>query len=74
MGTDTNGDWDGICACGKAAMDGVKCHLGATHQGRQLMPWEISSTLAVAAVPSSTSQLLSRPLFPWSGTTETEVL
>lgn len=24
-------EWDGICACGKAAMDGVRCRLGATH-------------------------------------------
>jgi hypothetical protein len=24
-------DWDGICACGKVAMDGKKCALGATH-------------------------------------------
>jgi hypothetical protein len=27
------------CACGKAAMDGIRCSLGATH--KQRMPWEI---------------------------------
>jgi hypothetical protein len=26
-------EWDGVCACGKAAMDGKQCALGATHQG-----------------------------------------
>lgn len=27
-------EWDGVCACGKAEMDGVKCRLGATHAVR----------------------------------------
>ena len=27
-------DWSGVCACGKAAMDGIRCALGATHEHR----------------------------------------
>jgi hypothetical protein len=27
-------DWDGVCACGKAEMDGKSCALGATHKER----------------------------------------
>ncbi len=30
----------GICACGKAAMDGVRCHLGATHEPKPIPFWE----------------------------------
>ncbi len=29
---DANGDWDGICACGKKEADGITCALGATHE------------------------------------------
>lgn len=25
-------EWDGVCACGKAALDGKRCRLGATHE------------------------------------------
>lgn len=32
MGRDADGGWDGICACGKVEMDGVRCKLGATHR------------------------------------------
>lgn len=35
-----SGEWDGVCACGKAAMDGVRCKYGATHEPRKQMPWE----------------------------------
>ena len=28
----TDGEWDGICACGKEAMDGIRCRFGATHR------------------------------------------
>ena len=28
-----------ICACGREAMDGVRCKLGATHQPLLRMPW-----------------------------------
>jgi hypothetical protein len=44
MGRDTNGEWDGICACGKKEADGVRCRLGATHkpyEPRMPMPWEV---------------------------------
>lgn len=27
-----NAEWDGVCVCGKAEMDGVKCRYGATHK------------------------------------------
>lgn len=42
MGLNTDGSWDGICACGKAATDGVRCRLGATHKAPtpRSMPWE----------------------------------
>jgi hypothetical protein len=30
-----NDEWDGVCACGKAEMDGKRCALGATHQERE---------------------------------------
>ena len=26
-----DGEWDGVCACGKVEMDGKRCALGATH-------------------------------------------
>jgi hypothetical protein len=26
-------EWDGVCACGKAEMDGKRCKLGASHVG-----------------------------------------
>ena len=32
-------EWNGVCACGKAAMDGVRCKYGATHQPLLYMPW-----------------------------------
>jgi hypothetical protein len=28
-------EWNGICACGKAAHDGIRCRLGAMHQPRE---------------------------------------
>jgi hypothetical protein len=31
MAVDKFGNWDGVCACGKRALDGVKCRYGATH-------------------------------------------
>ena len=31
MGIDRHGNWDGVCACGKRALDGVRCRFGATH-------------------------------------------
>ena len=46
---DAAGDWNGVCACGKAAMDGVRCSLGATHQPRQPLPWAIPSIPAATA-------------------------
>ena len=41
MAIDANGEWNGICACGKKEADGVQCKYGATHQLRtqHLMPW-----------------------------------
>jgi hypothetical protein len=41
MALDANGEWDGVCACGKKEADGVRCRLGATHQKPKPMPWEI---------------------------------
>ncbi len=32
MGIDTDGEWDGICACGKVEADGVRCRFGGTHE------------------------------------------
>lgn len=58
-------EWDGVCKCGKAAMDGIRCHLGATHQAN-------ASSAQSTAFPGAS--------FPWtnnsepslsSGTTET---
>ena len=40
MAIDANGEWDGICACGKKEADGVRCRFGATHEPRKPMPWE----------------------------------
>jgi len=31
-------EWDGVCACGKADMDGKRCALGATHRERDTPP------------------------------------
>lgn len=66
---DADGNWDGVCACGKREADGVKCFLGATHQPLQPMPWTIKCDPVKAP----------EELFPWmasdtsvlSGTTET---
>lgn len=48
-------EWGGVCACGKAEMDGKRCALGATHESRtalgQLGPCE-SVTLRVSDLPS----------------------
>jgi hypothetical protein len=33
-------EFDGTCACGKIAMDGVRCKYGATHQPLLRMPWD----------------------------------
>ena len=54
MALDANGEWDGICACGKAAMDGVRCKYGATHEPRKQMPWEPPVTLTKHAFPWNT--------------------
>lgn len=46
---DADGNWNGVCACGKIEADGKPCILGATHQPRnrpQLMPWEIRAATA----------------------------
>lgn len=69
MAVDWLGEWDGICACGKAAADGIQCQLGATHQARQRMPWEsgFSAPSTDAPAPWSPSQPSSPPSFPWSG-------
>lgn len=56
---DADGNWDGVCACGKKEMDGVRCFLGATHQPdkpRPPMPWANESIPATAPAP----------LFPWT--------
>lgn len=34
--TDAENEWDGVCACGKAEMDGKRCALGATHREREM--------------------------------------
>ena len=34
MAIDANGEWDGICACGKKEADGVRCQFGARRIGR----------------------------------------
>lgn len=39
-------EWNGVCACGKVAMDGVKCRLGATHEKQPepfQFPWAAST-------------------------------
>lgn len=30
-------EWDGVCACGRADMDGKRCALGATHKEREMV-------------------------------------
>lgn len=47
MGLDTNGEWDGTCACGKKEADGVRCIYGATHEPYKSppMPWELPSAV-----------------------------
>jgi hypothetical protein len=43
MAIDENGEFDGVCACGKKENnDGIRCRLGATHQAPppRSMPWE----------------------------------
>lgn len=71
MALDWLGEWDGVCACGKTAEDGIQCFLGATHAKPQPMPWETLCSPAPIVEPLSTSQTSSLPLFPWSGVTET---
>lgn len=58
----TADEWNGICACGKAAMDGVRCRLGATHQPRLRMPWEVQNSSDTSA--NSSSKPNGAP-FPW---------
>ncbi len=41
MGATAVKEWNGICACGKIAMDGVRCIYGATHEPLKPIPfWE----------------------------------
>jgi hypothetical protein len=42
LAIDENGEFDGVCACGKINNDGVRCRLGATHKALppRRMPWE----------------------------------
>jgi hypothetical protein len=42
MGINKDGEFDGVCACGKVNNDGIRCRLGATHQAPppRSMPWE----------------------------------
>ena len=32
MALDENGEWNGVCACGKIEADGKRCIYGATHK------------------------------------------
>ena len=54
MALDANGEWDGICACGRTDMNGQRCFLGATHKPlpKQPTPWAIPSAVANVAEPS----------------------
>lgn len=77
MGVDAYGEWDGICACGRAELNGVKCYLGASHQplNRPALPWAIPSI--PSPTPTLPEPLLPLPAtnsraLPWSGATETE--
>lgn len=42
MALDANNEWTGVCACGKPALDSVRCRLGAAHEPLKPkpMPWE----------------------------------
>lgn len=66
MAIDANGEWDGVCACGKREADGIRCFLGATHQRLHRMPWESTSIPKTAAAPSFpwTQDTVQ---FPWNG-------
>lgn len=59
-----------ICACGKKKMDGIRCKLGATHQPKPALPWEIPSCPTPTEPPAPWSK---SPKPPWelSGATET---
>jgi hypothetical protein len=34
----TSNGWDGVCVCGKEAMDGVRCRFGASHSTLERRP------------------------------------
>jgi hypothetical protein len=61
MAVDIFGNWDGVCACGKKELDGIKCSLGATHLPKfrdRMTPGE----LAALSTPAS----VAAPSFPWT--------
>lgn len=75
MGIDTNGEWNGTCACGKTAMDGVRCYLGATHAARATafaapwtanpapsLPWMLTPEPSQSSGPTATVPTFA---FPW---------
>lgn len=76
MGTDANGDWDGVCACGKKELDGIECFLGATHQTLEmaraadrernphLYPTPPAFPWATSSDPATAPS--PAPLFPWT--------
>lgn len=56
-----NGEWDGVCACGKAESDGVQCKLGATHQPRT--PWATKSETTMETEVTLPPWM--QPRMPW---------
>jgi hypothetical protein len=54
-----SGEWDGVCACGKVAMDGIRCRLGATHRAVKSPTGVTTQTILPWAVPKPKEKL------PW---------
>lgn len=72
MGHDANGEWDGVCVCGKREADGIKCRFGATHQ--PLNPFRTLSATASQAAPAASELWLTQTTKLWGsiGTKGTE--
>jgi hypothetical protein len=48
---DDAAEWDGICVCGKAAADGVRCRFGATHAARPVQVLPLLPYISLPALP-----------------------
>ncbi len=74
MAVDADGNWDGVCACGKKEADGIRCFLGATHETLEVSQakyWELNPRLKPQPTPWAAPSIpvtVVEPSFPWVAT------